>query len=218
MVSATLSRAAPENDASTGDSSLRVIVDEDLPLVKKAQAGDTEAFEALVKKHHGAVYRLALTMTKNAGDAEEVTQETFLKVYNKLDSFRGDSKFSSWLYRVTANFALMRLRKLRRQPTAVLDDLLLEFQETGEQERPASDWSERADRQLENKELGGKIDGAIQQLPEKYRIILVMRDVEGMSNEDISLALGMSVPAVKSILHRSRLFVRNELSKYFGAA
>lgn len=201
--------------AVTSEMTSRVIIDEDAPLVQRAKAGDGDAFEALVKKHHDSVYRLALTMTKNGGDAEEVKQETFLKVYNKLGSFRGDSKFSSWLYRVTANFALMRLRKQRRQPTALLDDLLPQFQETGENERPPSDWSERADRQIENKELGQKIDGAIQQLPEKYRIILVMRDVEGLSNEEISQALGLSVPAVKSILHRSRLFVRNELSKYF---
>ena len=206
----------PSAVVAQGDPS-RVIVDEDAPLVQRAKAGDGEAFEALVRKHHAQVFRLALTMVKNAGDAEEVTQETFLNIFRKLDSFRGDSKFSSWLYRVTANFALMRLRKQRRQPTALLDDLLPQYQETGEAERPPSDWSERADRQIENKELGRKIDDAIQKLPEKYRIILVMRDVEGLSNEEIAQALGLSIPAVKSILHRSRLFVRGELSKYFGA-
>lgn len=193
----------------------RVIEDDDIALVERAKNHDTDAFEALVKKYHSQVYRLALTMVKNGGDAEEVTQETFLNVFRKLDAFRGDSKFSSWLYRVTANFALMRLRKQRRQPTGLLDDLLPTFAETGEAEKSASDWSERADRQLENKELGAEINAVIQKLPEKYRIILMMRDVENMSNEEIAQALGSSVPAVKSILHRSRLFVRGELTKYF---
>lgn len=188
---------------------------EDEALVARAKAKDTAAFEQLVRKHHAQVYRLALTMVKNPRDAEEVTQETFLNVHRKLDAFRGDSKFSSWLYRVTANFALMRLRKQRRQPQVLLDDLLPQYYENGQVERPSSDWSERADRQLENKELGVKINDAIGQLPEKYRIILVLRDVENLSNEEIAHTLGMSVPAVKSILHRSRLFVREALNKYF---
>ncbi|MCC6809063.1 MAG: sigma-70 family RNA polymerase sigma factor [Deltaproteobacteria bacterium] len=188
---------------------------EDIALVARAKAKDAAAFEQLVKKHHQQVYRLALTMTKNPRDAEEVTQETFLNIHRKLDSFRGESKFSSWLYRVTANFALMRLRKQRRQPQVLLDDLLPQYYENGQAARPASDWSERADRQLENKELGSKINEAIGQLPEKYRIILVLRDVENLANDEIAETLGMSVPAVKSILHRSRLFVREALNKYF---
>ncbi len=196
----------------------RVIEDDDAELVARAKKHDQTAFEALVKKYNPQVYRLALTMTKNSGDAEEVAQETFLNAYRKLDAFRGDSKFSSWLYRITANFALMKLRKHRRQPQVLLDDLLPEFRQDGEQERPASDWSERADRQIENKELGAQINEAIQKLPEKYRIILMMRDVENMSNEEIGHSLGLSIPAVKSILHRSRLFVREALSTYFESA
>jgi RNA polymerase sigma-70 factor (ECF subfamily) len=188
---------------------------DDETLIAKAKAHDAAAFEQLVRKHHQAVYRLALTMTKNPRDAEEVTQEAFLSVHRKLDTFRGDSKFSSWLYRVTANFALMRLRKQRRQPQVLLDDLLPQYYENGQPQKAPSDWSERADRQFENKELGTKINEAIGQLPEKYRIILVLRDVENLSNEEIAHTLGMSVPAVKSILHRSRLFVREALNKYF---
>lgn len=188
---------------------------EDEELVRRAQAHDQAAFEALVRRHHEHVYRLALTMTKNPRDAEEIEQETFLNVFRKLGSFRGDSKFSSWLYRVTANFALMRLRKQRRQPSVLLDDLLPHFYESGEFERAQSDWSHQADKLLENKELGAQIHGALEKLPEKYRIILVMRDVEGLSNDEIAHTLGMSIPAVKSILHRSRLFVREQLNQYF---
>ncbi len=188
---------------------------DDAALVERAKNHDDSAFEELVRRYHHTVYRLALTMTKNPRDAEEVTQETFLNLYRKLDTFRGESKFSSWLYRVTANFALMRLRKQRRQPQVLLDDLLPQFYENGRFEKPASDWSERADRQFENRELGEKINHAISELPEKYRIILVLRDVENLSNEEIAVTLGMSVPAVKSVLHRSRLFVREALNKYF---
>lgn len=191
---------------------------DDLALVARAKAHDDAAFEELVRRHSSQVYRLALTMMKNPRDAEEVTQETFLNLYRKLETFRGESKFSSWLYRVTANFALMRLRKQRRQPQVLLDDLLPQFYEkSGKLEKAASDWSERADRQFENRELGAKLNSAIDSLPEKYRIILVLRDVEGLSNEEIANTLGMSVPAVKSILHRSRLYVREELTKYFDA-
>jgi RNA polymerase sigma-70 factor (ECF subfamily) len=202
MASPQLAKQEPESD--------------DLALVERAKAHDDHAFEELVRRYHSQVYRLALTVTKNPRDAEEVTQETFLNLYRKLDTFRGESKFSSWLYRVTANFALMRLRKQRRQPQVLLDDLLPQFYEnSGKNDKPASDWSERADRQFENRELGSKINTAIADLPEKYRIILVLRDVENLSNEEIAQTLGMSVPAVKSILHRSRLFVREALSKYF---
>jgi RNA polymerase sigma-70 factor, ECF subfamily len=188
---------------------------EDVALVARAKAHDDAAFEELVRRHHSQVYRLALTMTKNPRDAEEVTQEAFLTLYRKIDSFRGESKFSSWLYRVTANAALMRMRKQRAQPAALLDDLLPQFYENGKIEKPSSDWSERADRQFENKELGNKINGAMAELPEKYRTILMLRDVEGLSIDDIAQTLGQSIPAVKSILHRSRLFVREALNTYF---
>lgn len=210
MVATAASQSAAAKLAASGG--------DDDALIAGARGGDVGAFEQIVRRYHSQVYRLALTMTKNPRDAEEVTQETFLNIHRKLDSFRGDAKFSSWLYRVTANFALMRLRKQRRQPQVLLDDLLPQFYENGRADKPASDWAERADRQLENRELGAKINEAIAQLPEKYRIILVLRDVEGLSNEDIATTLGMSVAAVKSILHRSRLFVREALNTYFEGA
>lgn len=189
---------------------------EESDLIARAQAHDQPAFERLVQHYYKQVFRIAFTMLKNPRDAEEVTQETFLNVFRKIDSFRGESKFSSWLYRVTANFALMRLRKNKSSRMMLADDLLPQFGEPGFVLSEARDWSEYADQQLENKELGQYIHQAIYKLPDKYRIILTMRDVDGLSNEEISQTLGMSIPAVKSILHRARLFVREELSQYFG--
>jgi len=109
----------------------------------------------------------------------------------------------------------MRLRKQKRQPQVLSDDLLPQFHQNGHLEKMPADWTSRADHQFENRELGNKIQEAIAKLPEKYRIILMMRDVEGLSNEEIGHTLGLSVPAVKSILHRSRLFLREELNQYF---
>ncbi len=196
-------------------------VDSDKELVARAQQGDGVAFASLVEKHQRQLFRLALRMTGSEADAQEVLQETFLNAYQKLPLFRGEAQFSSWLYRIAANSALMRLRRKRRAPDTVPDEPVElsspRFTESGGFEAPPrSDWSQRADEQLQSKELGSAIDKAVSELPDDYRTVFLLKDVDGLSNEDIAQSLELSVPAVKSRLHRARLALREKLGDFFG--
>src|SRR6059058_3907648 len=189
---------------------------EDRELVERAQRGDGAAFAELVARHQRQLYRLALRMTGSEADAQEVLQEAFLNAYQKLPNFRGEAQFSSWLYRIAANSALMRLR---RAPDALQDQPLElqgpKFSAEGFLE-PQNDWSQRADTQMMDRELGQAIDQAVTALPEDYRTVFLLKDVDGLSNEEIASALDLTVPAVKSRLHRARLALREKLSDFFG--
>jgi len=145
-------------------------------------------------------------------DAREILQETFLKVYDNLEKFRGEAHLSTWIYRIAMNEALMRIRKNKRRPRP-----LEVTDEDGERrEIDVADWKPRpVDRAL-TKELGGELDRAVALLPEDYRGAFLLRDIEGLSNEQIAKAMKLSVPAVKSRIHRARVFLRNELATYFA--
>ena len=195
--------------------------DADKALVVRAQQGDGAAFAQLVERHQRQLFRLALRMTGSEADAQEVLQEAFLNAYQKLPLFRGEAQFSSWLYRIAANSALMRLRRKRRAPDTVPDEPIElaspRFTENGGFEAPPrSDWSQRADEKMQSRELGTAIDKAVAELPEDYRTVFLLKDVDGLSNEDIANALELSVPAVKSRLHRARLALREKLGEFFG--
>jgi RNA polymerase sigma-70 factor (ECF subfamily) len=190
-------------------------------LVERAQKGDGKAFAQLVSRHQRQLYRLALRMTGTEADAQEVLQEAFLNAYQKLPNFRGEAQFSSWLYRIAANSALMRLRRKRRAPDSLPEQPLEltgpRFSAEGNLEpAPRSDWSQRADDKLLSRELGIAIDAAVKTLPEDYRTVFLLKDVDGLSNEEIASALDLTVPAVKSRLHRARLALREQLGEFFG--
>ncbi len=187
-------------------------MEEDLELIHRAQAGDKNAFGKLIKKYEKTVYSFAFKICRDKEKAEEAMQETFISSYRGLKSFSGNSKFSTWLYRIVTNNCLMMHRKKSHEPVVSLEDTDL-FQETGELQVPH--WGETPQDAVLNKELKGILDSAIQKLPLEYRIVFVMRDVEGLSTEEVGKALKLSVPAVKSRLHRARLFLRNELNPYF---
>ena len=192
----------------------------DRELVERAQKGDAEAFEQLVDRHQRQLYRLALRMTGSEADAQEVLQEAFLNAYQKLPLFRGEAQFSSWLYRIAANSALMRLRRKRRAPDALADQPLElagpKFSAEGYLEPTStSDWSQRADERMMSSQLGSAINKAVEQLPDDYRTVFLLKDVDGLSNEDIAQALELTVPAVKSRLHRARLALREKLGEFF---
>jgi RNA polymerase sigma-70 factor (ECF subfamily) len=193
----------------------------DTPLVLRAQKGDAEAFAELVNRHQRQLYRLALRMTQSEADAQEVLQEAFLNAWEKLPAFRGEAQFSSWLYRIAANAALMRLRRKRRAPDSLPDEPLElagpKFSADGQHlQPPRSDWSQRADDLLMSRQLGQQIDLAVRSLPEEYRTVFLLKDVDGLSNEQIADALDLTVPAVKSRLHRARLALREKLTEFFG--
>jgi len=187
-------------------------------LLSQAQAGDISAFEALVEANRDKVFGLALRMTRSEADAAEIVQDTFLSAYEHLKDFRGDAAFASWVHRIAANFALMRLRHRKvaeQQGQVELDGP--EFNERGSlEDYPATDWSRRADEKVLDQELGKAIHQATDRLPEEYRQVFLLKDVEGLSYEEISELTGDSVPAVKSRLHRARLALREAIDHFYN--
>lgn len=192
-------------------------VDPDARLVEGLRREDAEAMEQLVERYGDRVYRLAVRITGSNEDAEEVVQDALWTAARKIQTFKGDSAFGSWLYRVTANTAYMKLRSRRsRQREIALDDVLPALDDGGLHFEPMDDWSLRVDERALQGELRQVLERSIGELPADYRTALVMHDIEGLSNPDIAAALSISLPAVKSRVHRSRLFLRKRLSEYLG--
>lgn len=161
------------------------------------------------------VYNLARRMLGNDADAEDVTQDVLLQVVRKLNTFRGESDFATWLHRVTVNAALAHRGKRARREEHEVHDPLEQFLEDGHHHSSVRPWSVRPDQQVLNQETHNLIEEAISRLPEIYRDVYVLADVEGMNNPEIADLLGLSVPAVKSRLHRARLLMRNALARHF---
>ena len=193
--------------------------DGDAALVDALRRDDPEAPELLVGTYGDRVYRLARRITGGNEDAEEVAQDALWTAARKIQTFKGESAFGSWLYRITANAAYQKLRARRSKAREIaLDDVLPALDEDGRHFEPMADWSSRVDEQALHGELRRVLTEAIDALPPDYRTALVMHDVEGLSNPDIAEALGISLPAVKSRVHRSRLYVRQRLAQYMGGA
>lgn len=191
-------------------------VEDDRTLLTRAQGGDISAFEELVARHEEKVYGLALRMTRSEADAAEITQDTFLSAYQHLAEFRGEAAFGSWVHRIAANNALMRLRRQRVLDVVTEDLAGPEFTDRGSlAEVPETDWSRRADDKILDEELGRAIQEATDALPEGYREVFLLKDVEGLSYEEISEMVGISVPAVKSRLHRARLALREAIDAFY---
>ena len=193
-------------------------VDGDAGLVEALRRDDPEAPELLVERFGDRVYRLALRITGSNEDAEEAAQDALWTAARKIQMFKGESAFGSWLYRITANTAYQKLRSRRAKAAEIaLDDVLPALDQDGRHFEPMDDWSNRVDEHALQGELRRVLGEAIDALPPDYRTALVMHDVEGLSNPDIADALGISLAAVKSRVHRSRLFVRKRLADYMRA-
>lgn len=189
--------------------------DDDTTLVERAKTGADDAFAVLVRRYTDRVYRLVRRIVGDS-EAEDALQETFLSAWRALPRFKGDSAFSTWLYRIATNAALMRLRK--RRPDVVSLDAPLKDSE-GEATTVAQeirDWSATPDEELLTGETREAMESAIQALPEDWRVAFLLRDVEGMSNTDAAETLELSVPAFKARVHRARLFLRDRLDRHFG--
>ncbi|MGM0441269.1 MAG: RNA polymerase sigma factor [Elusimicrobiota bacterium] len=184
-------------------------------LIEKAKAGNKNARGALVKKFERKVYNIALKITSDEEEAGDVVQETFKKVLEKLDTFRGDSKFSTWLYRVTVNTALMKKRKEKRKNSISLDKPFNSSNSDNFKRQYEDNWTSDPLNKVEKKEIGEVIDKAIQQLPDKYRPAIILKDIQGFSNKEGARIMNISVPAFKSRAHRARLKVREKLDEYF---
>jgi RNA polymerase sigma-70 factor (ECF subfamily) len=184
----------------------------DRELVKKAKAGDSEAFGELVQRHEGKIYGLCLKMLGNAEDAEDCLQEVFIKAFRALPGFREEARFSTWLYRIAYNESLMKIRKKKLDTVPI--DRPVELGE-GNVDREIADWTMDPRSDVMNDELSGILIRHVNELDPDNRIVFLLRDVHGLSTSDTAETLGLTVPAVKSRLHRARLFLRERLSDYF---
>lgn len=186
---------------------------DEAPFVAQARKGDDRAFAELVKRYEAKIFRLAQHITQNREDAEDVLQETFLRAYEHLDQFQGNSKFYTWVVRIAVNQALMKLRRRRTDKSVSLDETI----DTGEDTvtREIAAWDEDPEQRFSREELGQILDSAIQTLAPAYQSVFLLRDVDDLSTEETAEALGLSVPAVKSRLLRARLQLREKLTRYF---
>jgi RNA polymerase sigma-70 factor (ECF subfamily) len=181
-------------------------------LVAAAKAGDISAFETLVGRYERKIFRLTQNITQNREDAEDAMQEAFLKAFQHLGEFQGNSRFYTWLVRIAVNQALMKLRK-RRPNVVSLDEEL----DTGEDMMPreVEDWGPSPEQRYEQTELSGILSSVIGELDPQFRVVFQLRDIEELSTEETAEALGLSVPAVKSRLLRARLKLRQKLNQHF---
>jgi RNA polymerase sigma-70 factor, ECF subfamily len=194
-------------------------MDADADLVEALRREEPDAAERLVERYGDRVYRLAMRITGLKEDAEEAAQDALWTIARKVHMFKGESAFGSWIYRITANAAYQKLRTRRQKSAEIaLEDVLPSLDGDGRHFEPMDDWSNRVDEQALQGELRGVLQRAIDGLPVDYRTALVLHDVEGLSNPDIAEALNISLPAVKSRVHRSRLFVRKQLAEYLKSA
>ena len=154
-------------------------------------------------------------MTRNTTDSQDVTQEVLLTLFRKGHTFQGKSAFSSWVYRITLNASYMKLRSRKKDPNISIDELLPSFNSSGFQQEKIQDWSENTESLLFDNETREVIQKAVDSLPEKEKVVFILRDVEGLSTEKVSNILELTTPAVKSRLHRARLFLRKKLGNYF---
>ena len=183
-------------------------------LVAEARAGNAESFATLINQYDRHIYRLALNITGNQEDAEDVLQDSFLKAYSNLGQFQGDSRFYTWLVRIAVNEALMKLRKRRRASWVSLDEPA-ETDDRSLMPREIEDWAVNPERTYAETELRDILSQAIEKLEPQFRTVFMLRDVEEFSTEETAKMLGLSVPAVKSRLLRARLKLREQLNKYF---
>jgi RNA polymerase sigma-70 factor (ECF subfamily) len=185
----------------------------ELELVNRARSGDATAFGALIRPYEARIFRLAMSITQNREDAEDVLQEAFLKAFEHLDQFQGNSKFYTWIVRIAVNQALMKLRKRKSDRSVSLDEQI----DTGEDTviREIASWDPDPEQRFSQEEMHSILTEAIDELAPIYRTVFTLRDVDGLSTEETAEALELSVPAVKSRLLRARLQLRDRLTRFF---
>ena len=194
-------------------------IDRDASLVAALRRGDPMATEDLVVTYGDRAGRLAMRITGNAQDAEEAVQDAFLSVIRKIETFRGDAAFGSWVYRIVANASYQRCRRRRGRGVDVsLDHLLPVFDERGRHAAPVADWSMTADDPARRTELRTVLSTAIDELPAHHRAVVLLHDVEGLSQQEIAATLGLTAVTVKTRVHRARLFLKKRLDVHFSSA
>ena len=188
----------------------------DEEIVRRIRDGDTAQFELLVKRYASKIYGLAMRLTRNPSDAEDAVQEAFLLVYTKLDGFRGESAFGTWLYKVALNSIYMKLRQRKHAAEDNIDDYLPRFDQHGMMQGMVRKFGDDPEDEAIRQQSTAAVREAINKLPAEYRVVLVARDIDELSSEETADALGLTVAAVKSRLHRARLFLRQHLEDKFA--
>ena len=193
----------------------KIVKDNDFDLIQAINSGQTEKFQDLVKRYEQKLYNFSLRMCRNRSDAEDMIQDTFLNVFKYLKNFRHESKFKNWLYKVAASTCIKKRRKSKFAPEKELS--LDEFIPNEEAEKPdhVPEWAQLPLDKLLNDELHDKINETILTLPKKYRLVMVLRDIEGFSTDETAQILNLSPSNVKVRLHRARLYMRDKLKGYF---
>jgi RNA polymerase sigma-70 factor (ECF subfamily) len=189
--------------------------DEEAALVSRVRQGDLAAFEELIRPYEGRVYGAILRVTHDRTEAADVYQDALLSAFEKLDGFRGDAAFGSWLHRIAVNYALMRLRA-PAHTRVVSEEDLPRFNWMGMHARPVRNWAESAEAPAHRTELRAALRTALAALPELDRAIVWLKEAEGESHEEIAAATGLTVPATRTRLHRARLALRAKLAQYVG--
>lgn len=198
-------------------ATVAAVADEE--LAARAAAGDASAFETLVGRHEARVYRLAYRLTGSDADARDVLQDAFLAAYRGLASFRGAARFSTWLYRITTNAALMHRRARRRRPTESLEEYLPRFDARGQHAPEVAELeaASRVDDLLDEKRLAAEARAALERLPDLYREVFVLRDLEELDTSEVASLLSIDAATVRQRVHRARLMLRGYLSHLVGA-
>lgn len=187
---------------------LAMIIQEDELLIKRAQKGEVDAFEELIAKHEKRIYNIALRTMKSAEDAKDMAQEAIIKIYRSIAGFKGDCTFAVWVYRITVNTCLDELRRKKKRTAVSLDHLA----DQGVQQ--FEDEGETPEESLSRKELGGKISAAIASLDDDYRVAVTLRDVQGLSYQEIAEITGATLGTVKSRINRARAQLQKKLHNY----
>ena len=188
--------------------------DQDLVLVHACNSGDAAAFEELVKRYDSKLFRIAQHITHNREDAQDAVQDAFLKAFRKLTQFRENSQFSTWLIRITVNESLMKLRKQRSGREVSIDEDFQSEDHTATFE--LTDWAPNPEELYKAFELRNILRSELQELPPGFRVVFVLRDIEGLSTEETAEVLELTPVAVKARLWRARVRLRQRLTKYFG--
>ena len=180
-------------------------------LVARLRAGDEAACETLVRENGGRLLAVARRYMRNEEDARDAVQEAFVAAFRSIDRFEGGSSLSTWLHRIAINCCLMRLRSGRRRPETSIEELLPTFDETGHRVLHEESWPESVEAALERRQTRDRVREAIGRLPDKYRTVILLRDIEELSTEEAARALGTTPTAVKVRLHRARQALRELL-------
>jgi RNA polymerase sigma-70 factor, ECF subfamily len=193
-------------------------VDDEASLVAQLRAGDQAAFEQVVRAYGGRLLAVARRIVGSEEDARDVVQDAFMNAFKSLDRFEGNAKLSTWLHRIVVNAALMRLRTRKRKPEQSIESMLPTFLDDGHHEERFQSWDEPIDKIMERAENRELVRKQIDALPEGYRTVLVLRDIEGLDTEETANVLGLSVNATKIRLHRARQALRSLLAPHFRSA